>query len=153
MKRRLSIGLTLSVMISVIVACSKDDNKASSVSPTKVTLNSIQGTWDLTKVINSDGSTSSYTGLCANNRDYFEIFAYRKIVSYIHLSSCATLNNSHGCDDFILYEDSSTMGSCNSTFDGKLTLTDPHTLRIDYDAPRNSDIPALQGAKGIILTK
>jgi hypothetical protein len=116
--------------IALLLSCSKDDD-----STLPVTFQNLSGQWKFKSIVKADGTVIPYAGLCPSQTDYFEIFPYRKIVTYNYNQDCINTAD-NGCTDFNLTEDD-RITVCSLVFDGaKVTHLTSSGFKIEYAQPR-----------------
>jgi hypothetical protein len=139
-----------------LLSCSKDDNETTDKIP--VNVNTLEGTWYISKFIKEDGTTIDYVSACPSKRDYLK-FSGDSFSSYLSKKNCEDYyDTDFSCSGIILNDNQNAteIRTCRDLLEGKPTLTKT-TLQIEYnEVEEYYSYPNelfYTNLKGIILTR
>ena len=141
--------LTLSLLILIVVACSKkDDDTNGNIAITK---NTVYGNWIISEIIRPDGTIVPYPHQCSTQKDYI-FFDFIDIYMHRFKTNCEEYNI-YNCDDYFLLDNKIT--GCDYVFDGTIIEFTSQKMRLEYDEviPSNNFINPIGDVKGFIFIK
>lgn len=140
--------ITLS-LLALTLSCNKEDE--SSDKETLITTSTLLGFWQPSQIIKADGTLQAYTHLCTT-KDKLEFYQINSLKETLHDANCNPYVD-YECQQYQILPNN-MMINCNNKYDGKYTLLNSSTLKIEYEAVRNFP-NSLQfiSAKGLILVR